>query len=314
MDRNDRTVAKSILLALGYTDQFAYPLRRSEIKERMISLELYGQAVEVSTNAVEQVLKKLQAVGLVKQRDSFFSLTSKQVSAKQLSQTRMERTSYAKRKRRESRELVSFLASIPWISGVLITGSVAMQNATVDDDVDFLIITKPHSLWLVRPLVVTYAWYKKKRRSWKREEKNSWCFNFWLEETQLGLPKNKRTLYTAYELLQAEWVVAEPDVFRQYYSTNLWARAILPELYERARQPNHQIEKTSQQLQSHRSSVLFWYYPVLCFNWCLYWLQVLYMLPHRTSERVGLSFAFFHPRDTHAQVFENWKTSLKRLV
>lgn len=314
MDRNDRTSAKQILLALGYTDQFSYPLRRSEIKERMLALLPSEGFAKNSLQTVEQVLKKLQSSGLVKQRDSFFSLVSKHNSAKQLSTTRTERTKHAKRKRAESKELIEFLAKIPWISGVLITGSVAMNNATADDDVDFLIITKPHSLWLVRPLVVAYAWYKRKRRSWKREEKNSWCFNFWLEETQLGLPKQKRTIYTAYELLQAEWVLAEPRVFRQYYTTNLWARSLLPEMFERARQPKPHIEKSTELLKSNKDIILFFYYPVLWINVALYWLQIVYMLPHRTSERVGKSFAFFHPRDTHSQVFENWKSSLKRLV
>lgn len=314
MDRNDRTSAKQILLALGYTDQFRYPLRRSEIKERMPSLQFSNSLAKHSLQTVDQVLKKLQASGLVKQRDSFFSLVSKHVSAKELSSTRVERTKYAKRKRSEISELTSFLAKIPWVSGVLITGSVAMNNATVDDDVDFLIITKPHSLWLIRPFVVAYAWYKKKRRSWKREEKNSWCFNFWLEETQLGLPKSKRTIYTAYELLQAEWVLAEPQVFRQYYTTNLWVRAILPDLFERSRQVVPLGMKSSEVLEKHASVVLFFHYPALWCNQLLYWLQLVYMLPHRTSERVGKSFAFFHPRDTHSQVFENWKSSLKRLV
>ncbi|PIR64218.1 MAG: hypothetical protein COU64_00685, partial [Candidatus Pacebacteria bacterium CG10_big_fil_rev_8_21_14_0_10_40_26] len=174
--------------------------------------------------------------------------------------------------------------------------------------------TKPHSLWLVRPVVVAYAWYKKKRRSWKREEKNSWCFNFWLEETQLGLPKNKRSIYTAYELFQAEWVLAEPNVFRQYYTTNLWAKSILPKLYQRARHAQPNIMKSKQLLKSQIATVLFWKYPAAWLNAVLYAVQLVYMLPHRTSERVGQSFAFFHPRDTHTQVFENWKSSLKRLV
>ncbi len=311
MDKNNRTIAKQILLGLGYTDQFWYPLRRSELRKRLPTLNGSGF---VSRNTFNSALSFLKKHALVAQKDSLFSLHSSVITPDVYVKTRRQRTAFAKKKRAELSELIAFLQKIPWITGVLITGSVAMNNATEDDDVDFLIITKPNSMWFVRPLVVVYAWAKKKRRSWKKEEKNSWCFNLWLEETCVGLPKESRSIYTAYELCQAEWVFAEPEVHRMYYSCNFWARSVLPELYKNARQklPIHSL--TPMQLSKRADLRLFFMYPVRWLNAILYVVQLFYMLPHKTSEKVGRGFAFFHPRDTRTQVFENWKTSLKRLV
>ncbi|MCA9369279.1 hypothetical protein KC721_03190 [Candidatus Woesebacteria bacterium] len=311
MDRNDRTIAKHIVLAIGYTDQFMYPLRRSEIWQRMVGVWDESRISRISFN---QTLARLKRERVLQQKNSMFSLSSERHSADEYVSIRKDRAAFAKQKKAESSELIAFLKRLPWVTGVLITGSVAMNNAIQDDDVDFLIITKPGSLWFVRPLVVGFSWIKKKRRSWKKEEKNSWCFNFWLDENHLTIPKQNRSIYTAYELLQAEFVLAEPQVARMYYSCNLWARRILPEYYKSARPQSQQQLLSQEELEKREAVRLFYKYPVIWLNELLYWVQQVYMMPHKTSEQVGRGFAFFHPRDTRTQVFENWKTSLKRLV
>ena len=310
MDQSSSKLAKRILLTIGYSDQFEYALTPHEVFQRLY-LFSWDEPVP-SKKEYQQVLKQLLDEKMLTTRSGFLGLSSNPLGATTLARLRTHREQYSMQKRAELHELQLFLRRIPFISGVLITGSVAVNNATATDDVDFLIITKPHTLWIVRPLVIAYSWIKKKRRSWNREEKNSWCFNLWLEESSLRLPSSKRSFYTAYDLLQAEWLVAEPTVQRKYYTSNLWARRFFPEFFAEARTSGLEATKSPRLVRRHELVHAFFLYPLSWLNTALYWAQRLYMQSHRTSERVGKTAAFFHPRDTQKQVFEGWKASLAR--
>ena len=312
MDKKDRTLAKQILLALGYTAQFEYPLTLSELRRRLPSIE--QEWPRPTMDAIAQIVSLLEKKKLVVRYKKYVSLVSDDRSLQELISTRKQRRKSALQKKQEAEELFVFLQKIPFISGVLITGSVAMQNATKDDDVDFLIITKPGTMWVARPLVTVFAWLKKKRRSWKKEEKNSWCFNMWLDQRQLSLPPAQRSMYTAFELLQAEWVWADPVVHRQYYTTNIWTRALLPLLYAKSTKKEPLLLPSEEKISSNQDWYLFFLFPLLWLNAILYRAQLWYMRPHRTSEKVTKNAAFFHPRDTKLQLYSNWKKQLLTLV
>lgn len=198
----------------------------------------------------------------------------------------------SQKKRREAQPLINYLSQLSWVEGVAITGSLALNSADEKDDADFLIVTQPNRLWLTRLLVLYFAIKHGKRRSFAHEEPNSWCFNLWLDTNNLFVPITKHSLYTAYEVCQADWVINRHQTAQKFLAANSWVRQTLPGYYVyRCKQV-----KKFDYVNYKQSTVGRILSPVITLSsWAGYLLQLLYMLPHRTTERVGKGFAWFHP-------------------
>lgn len=309
-------VAQRILLTLGYTEQFQFPLTICELYLRLLSSSRVKKRDFVLALQFLVSKKKIEYVSgfLI-----ISGLPSKESNA--LVNTRIKRRAYSEKKWTDIYEFISFAKNIPFITGVAITGSVAVQNATKDDDIDFMIVTKPNRLWLVRLLVIAYASLRGKRRSFAQEEKNSWCFNLWIEESDLQLPPQSRSVYEAYEVLQAQWVLSRGKVAQQFWLLNRWTNKLIvgSQLWQQV------MARKSESLggfELRQSIFSFYEIPIISevilillfiSNFCAYQLQYVYMKQHMTREKVSRTHAFFHPRDTKSAIFLNWKQTVKRL-
>jgi predicted nucleotidyltransferase len=223
--------------------------------------------------------------------------------------TRRKKTTAAKFA--ELEPLISILRKLPGIAGVAITGSAAVFNADTNDDVDLLIITEDQRLWILRPLILFFAFLYGKRRTWHREEKNSWCFNLWLERSALAQPRPSHSLYVAYEVCQAKWVIDVGDCKQSFLRRNHWVRSYIPVYYSWCKDQSVVYTYGSQQ-----NYLAYW--PVLSecigiLNYCAYLLQRWYMSQHMTRERVTLQAAFFHPRDTGLIVAAKYHDIVRKL-
>ncbi len=280
-----------VILTLGYSAQFAFPLTAQEVWQRIISSSF------VSFDQVNETIEQLITQGIIVKKGAYLILKKYPVST----EVRTIRENISQKKLIEAESFVRLAKKIPWIQAIALTGSTAVHNAKPDDDIDFMIITSPQRLWLTRLCVIAIALYKKKRRSWGNEEKNSWCFNLWLEQDALALPDRLKTLYGAYELCQALWVYEKsPLIKRLYIQKNSWAQQFVYNLFEILQFDGHK-----KQIKTEHSSSLFG-----ILNTGAYVLQKMYMSVHITSEHVTKHAAFFHPRDTKTWIY----TRLKEIV
>ena len=216
---------RAIVLTIAYSNQFQYPLTPSEVYTRLI---WRGRLLPTLT-AVAQELLSLLAAGQLEYHQGFVCLPGQSEHVA----TRLKRTSFAQKQRQEIIPLISFLQHIPWIKGIVITGSLALNAITKADDSDFLLVVKPKRLWITRLLVTFFAWISGKRRSWQRGEDNSWCFNLWLDTTHLSLPAPQRSIYGAFEVLQADWVWGCGVAEQAFYKQNSWVATYLPFFWQK---------------------------------------------------------------------------------
>lgn len=285
---------RELLLTLCYTTQFGYPLTVGEVLLRRISQSpgrISKNWFDLPQEVIESIERLIDA-GVVRYLGGYLFLCGKEGSI--AGRMRKKATSTAKFK--ELEPLINFLRKLPGIAGVAVTGSAAVFNANADDDVDLLIVTENHRLWLVRPLVVFFAFIHGKRRTWYREEKNSWCFNLWLERRSLVQDKKSHSLYVAYEVCQAKWLLDVAGCKLSFLLQNAWVSRYLPAYYSWCKNQHVVYE-----VANHSAALSYW--PIIselagAINYILYGVQRLYMHAHMTRERVGASFAFFHPRDT----------------
>ncbi len=204
-------------------------------------------------------------------------------------------------------QAVSFFGWLPWIKGVWLTGALAAGVVKENDDLDFLIVTDSHRLWLTRFCLVAIGLLLNRYRSrWlpRRSNRDRWCCNIWLEPSALALPPERQTLYEARELMQAVPVYVRPgERATLLLEHNRWAR----------RWSANGFNQAWQRARRARSAPAFW--PVFAPAWLerilngvLWRLQCRLMAKHRSREVVQPALAFFHPRDTRSWVQRRYET------
>ena len=93
-----------------------------------------------------------------------------------------------------------YLGKMEGILMVGVTGSVAAEFAFKNEDIDLLIVTKNNELWWWRLYLRFFIWWHKipHRKFGEKENADEFCFNLWLDENNLSIPKNKRNLKNLY--------------------------------------------------------------------------------------------------------------------
>ncbi len=290
----------AVLATLAYTDQFGFPLRKEEILVRCLIQGLPKK--RLSLKEVTHALQTLQDKKLIAQGETLYFL----IGREKLISDRKEQEAAAEKKKPEVDQVVAFISQLPWVRALYLTGSQAMNSATLQSDIDFMIITDPLRMWLTRIVVSCYAQLQGKRRSWNHEEPGSWCFNLWIDTQHLGVEAQRQSSYLAYEVFQAKLLWATPAYTSRFIQENTWITE-----YIRGDDRLGKREAT----QSPEISSRRWWSSVLdATDACAWWVQSWYMKRHQTTERVGRGFAFFHPRDTRTVIAEGWQVSLERCL
>ncbi|MBD3279799.1 MAG: hypothetical protein GF390_03765 [Candidatus Pacebacteria bacterium] len=307
---------EQVLITLAYCDQFGFPLKAEEVKDRLVKLvklesnqenqpqqKSTAQVVTaVSLTQVSQVLKNLVKLGLVTQQKPHYALAGQE----QNFQLRQQRARFFKKKQLEISRFVAWISQIPGVKAVALTGSGAMENLkTVNDDLDFLVVTQNHCLWLVRLLVLLGALFQgKKNWPWQKDHQEAWCFNLWLTVADLSLPLNRRGWYEAYEVVQAQWIYDPAQTQARFFQANAWVKQYLV--------AEHWPKEQSSSVVSFNwltTAVL------LMFNYLAYSLQAGYRrwrFGHQ-HEHLTISQAFLHQANTARFVYQGWLKSVSKL-
>jgi cytidyltransferase-like protein len=327
-------LTRRVLQTVAYTDQFSFPLTTDEVWLRLLGL--------ASRKQVQAALDNLAKNDYLIEQKGYYYITNSKVN--ELVTARFNKEKTAQKYQSSIDELAKLLRLIPWVQAVAVTGSLSMGVAEPGDDLDLMIITQPNRLWLTRVIVLLIASVKGRRRYWWEDSawqnwasqpssnrpslKSSeavpvqlpkWCFNLWLTSDSLAVPAKQRSLYTAYEVMQATFIFSRlvgpkgSDSMEQHFlQANNWVRSVLPQYWifrqKRARQQSVQSTKPTiffQLIAKIVSPIIF------LINETLYLVQVWYMRSHMTREKVSRSMAYFHPRPTQSLVFEGWRARLK---
>ena len=257
---------------IAYGAYFNFPLSAEEVHFWLISPQL------VSKSNIKKFLPKLKPKEIL------------------LKKNLLQNT---KQKEKTALKLIKYAHFIPFIQLIALTGSVAVNNSHKDDDLDLLIITSPHTLWLIRPLFLIFLSLKFNRRHPKdnpSKTNNAFCPNLWLDTLSLSVPKNRRNIYTAHEVLQARPLFDRGHTYNLFISSNSWTKKYLTNAYK-------QLKKGSKN-KKNQANIFFLIAPL---NFAFFILQYLYMLPKKTSEGVSLHAAYFHKNDLSVKLEKHLK-------
>lgn len=198
-----------VLSTLCYHDLFDYPLTIKELHRFLI-----GKKVS---------LKKLKPK--IKSFNGFHFLPGR----KKIIALRQKREKISQQKLTIARQVSRWLRLIPTIKLIAVTGAVAVNNAKKKDDIDLLIITAANRLWLTRFFSLLLSEILGRRRKIRDiDTADKICFNIWLDENHLALPKLKRNLFTAHEICQMQVIQQKNNLYQKFLNANQWSAEFLP--------------------------------------------------------------------------------------
>jgi len=282
-------VEEAILKTICYRDIFDYPLTVSEIHKFLVG----EKANEITT---KKYLEELRGRGLVDERDGFYFLAGKP----ELARRRVTRNALSAEKYERAYDLSQILKNIPWVKAVFATGALAAGNAGEEDDIDFMVVTEPNRVWLVRAWAYLAFMFKGlKRKRGKEEDPGKVCLNMFLSEGALTLPKGERNLFTAHEICLARPLWAKDQLQARFFAENSWVKEFFPnwELPQADKREVKEQRGTFSKLDDLARKIQLWY-----------------MESRRTRETVERDRIMFHPVDLSRKILGDFKIRFYRVT
>ncbi len=271
-------------LAVVYADLFSFSLTRAEAKLWAITTDNEGK----QPKGDKRVVLKNGHLTLI--------------GREKLSQWRKERAAISQKKFLLAQTVALALGRLPSVLAIFLTGSVAVGNAKEEADIDLMIVTVPHTVWLTRLIVVVILKLAKLYRS-DVVTKNKFCTNIYLDSNHLSI--GQKNIYTAHEVLQAKCLIDKRSINKQWLKVNAWTKVFLPRKYQQL----WLLAKRAKPLSTYRAS--FWTIAGLPFELLTFIAQRWYMNSKITNERFALGYAFFHPTDLSLVVMQRFASRLK---
>ena len=291
---------------VAYADIFDYPLTASEIIRWQIAGDLKVRPIKESAAGA---IYPQGGSDLIVKTSRYFHLKGRS----HLVALRRRRAQISAAKLRLARRVAGWLKLIPTVRLVAVTGALAMKNADKNDDIDLMVVTSKNRLWLTR-LLATILLFPHLRggRMDSSEVADKLCLNLWLDESALAVPASRRNLYTAHEVAQVKPLINKDGTYQKFIASNSWVTRFLPNSFRLQRSDLNrnsrlQAEKVPPKSHRGRSDLIDW------LESFAFRLQLWYMKPKITRERVGPHQAFFHPRPTGQIVMKKYRQRLSRL-
>lgn len=268
---------EAILRTLRYSDHFNFPLTLKELRSRLVSIP--------TPSDLTRKLANLEKRNLIAKTAKYYHLPGKE----KIISLRLANNDFSLGKINYIKKIIAHISHTPFIMAVFITGSLAVLNSENNGDIDLMIVTSDNRLWLTRLLLTIYtSLFGLRRFPGEKESNNKLCLNLYLTPKSLTLPTHKRSLYTAYELIQALPIYDPLDIRSRLLTSNIWLKSYLPNFPRPSR--SHLVGQNK--ITNLRGVTLMDILNSLAFK-----IQYLYMKSKITREYITLDSAFFHPHD-----------------
>lgn len=218
-------IDKNILATLLFYDLLDYPLTLLEIF-KYLNHSLSDSSSKIGLQQIYSALKKSPLQNYIRFTNGFYSLADSYSNNQQPYQKRLKRQKISAQKWKKLNKILNFLRYVPFIRGIGITGSLTLNNAKSQSDLDLLIIAQEGRIWTVRALVsILLAIFGLKRQNQKTQDKI--CLNCFLTENSLNLkPEVKpQNIYSAQEYARLKpWLEEKKGLWQEFQKKNNWIR------------------------------------------------------------------------------------------
>jgi hypothetical protein len=198
----------SLVLTLAYFSIFKHPLCEEEL---ISNAHFVPMPSSVGRNAIHTLLQQ----GILERSEGFVCLCGENA----LAEIRADRTSRAILWQKHIEPAVQAMSHIPFLRGLLISGSLSKGTQDVDGDIDFLVLTTADRLWTARFFASLGL------RLIPKHKRKHYCLNYWLPENNLFI--SDRTLFSATEIAFLKPAM-NADLCKKFFEENHWVKSFYP--------------------------------------------------------------------------------------
>lgn len=213
----ENALRRAVVRTLVYADLFEYPLSPAEIRRYLVGEPASTRQVAAMLDG-DAVLRPH-----IEQTGGWVFLAGRS----HLTEIRKERAAISARLWPIARAYGKGIAQLPFVRLVAVTGALAMDNASLDDDIDLFVLVQPGRLWLGRLLILAVVKLAARRGI-------ELCPNFLMSTDHLRV--SERNLFTAHEVSQMVPLMRTPW-YEAFVDANGWVRNILPNAFSDESRP-----------------------------------------------------------------------------
>ncbi|MFH1354487.1 MAG: hypothetical protein ABIH36_04385 [bacterium] len=228
-------IEQEVFDTIRYFDIFDMPITATQIWRSLV-VDRSGTGVRWhGRHAVSlgQIRAILQQSGWLKERVAskwgYYGLINsvgrKDDNMRKYVRRRLVRHALAQYKWKKARRVIRYLAPLPFVRMIGVTGSLALWQVRPQSDFDLLLIVKRGRIWTARLfLLLVSQMMGRRRKHWEGEAPDKVCLNHYITDNALMMVPPVRSLYTA--MLYTHLIpVMGPGVYRRWLVANgTWMR------------------------------------------------------------------------------------------
>ena len=199
---------RACIETVAYADVFDCALTEPELHRYLVG-------VDADLAAVRAALASDRVDGGFLRRSGAYVILA---GREQLVERRRECAEHGARLWPQAARYGALLARFPFVRLVAVSGALAVDNAWVNGDIDYFIVTEPDRLWLCRGLVIGVV-------RWAARRGITLCPNYLVSERVLAL--DPPSLFAAHEVTQMV-PVGHSATYRRFRRLNRWTDRFLP--------------------------------------------------------------------------------------
>ena len=202
----------AVLQSVTYASLFDYPLTLSQLRDSLI-----GERADEPTIARWVATSPLLQATIQRQNDLYFPAGRVDLLA-----TRRRREELSRRLLERDQKILQFIAALPFVRLVAVSGSLAHLNAEGESDLDLFVITRPGRVWLVTLAALIVS----RLLGWRRRL----CLNYIVSEASLGIEPGD--LFSANQIIHLRPIIGQ-EVYRRFLEANAFVRGFYPNFMPR---------------------------------------------------------------------------------
>jgi hypothetical protein len=205
-----KRIEAAILRTLLYGDIFQFPMTPAEIHRYLIARQ------PVTLPDIQHTLTTSETLHtLLHCEDNYITLREHA----HYIELRKEREAHSQALWDDALRYGRWLAWLPFVQMVALTGALCMRNPASDnDDLDYLLVTKPGRVWLARLLAIVLVRLVRLRG-------RELCPNYVVAADKLK--QHRQDLYMAHEVVQMRPLYGQ-QLYQKMLQYNNWTRDFLP--------------------------------------------------------------------------------------